>query len=256
MRRIVLALVVAASMAVSVGAITYGTPDEGRHPNVGLLIVQIGNQFFALCSGTLVAPSVFLTAGHCTDFIEQGGYSAWVSFSEGPPFLIIPGTPITNPSFGLTFPDTADIGVVLFAFDIAGILGITPARIAEEGVLDQVATQRGQDDLYFTHVGYGEQGIRPRLLTDVARYTGISSLVNLRSAWTDGFNLQTTANPGRDRSGICFGDSGGPVFFEDTDVIVAIHSFVKNDNCKGTGFSYRIDTPTAQAFLASFGVTP
>ena len=64
MRRMTLALVFAASMAVSLGAITYGTPDEGRHPNVGLLVVQIGNQFFALCSGTLVAPSVFLTAGH------------------------------------------------------------------------------------------------------------------------------------------------------------------------------------------------
>jgi hypothetical protein len=175
---------------------------------------------------------------------------------RGPPFLIIPGTPITNPSFGLTFPDTADIGVVRFALDVASILGITPAQIAEEGFLDQAATQRGQHDIFFTHVGYGEQGIRPRPLTNLARYTGISSLVNLRSAWTDGFNLQTTANPGRERSGICFGESGGPVFFEDTDVIVAIHSFVKNENCKGTGFSYRIDNPTAQAFLASFGLTP
>jgi hypothetical protein len=182
MRRMVLTLVFAASMAGSVEAITYDTPDEGRHPNVGLLIVQIGNQFFALCSGTLVAPTVFLTAGHCTDFIEQGGYSAWVSFSEGSPFLIIPGTAITGPSFDLTFPDTADIQVVLFAFDVARILGITPARIAEEGFLDQFATRRGQHDIYFTHVGYGEQGIRPRLLTDLARYTGISSLVNLGSA--------------------------------------------------------------------------
>jgi Trypsin len=243
-------------MAVSVGAITYGRPDGDGHPNVGMLIVQIGGDFFALCSGTLVAPRVFLTAGHCTDFIERGGYAAWVTFSPEALFLIVPGTPVTSPDFDSTLPDTGDIGVVTFAFDVAAVLGIAPASIAPEGFLDQFATRRGQHDVFFTHVGYGEQSIRPRLIVDLVRYTGTSSLVNLDNSFTDGFGLQTTANPGRGRSGICFGDSGGPVFFEDTDIIVAIHSFVLNQNCKGTAVSYRVDSPTALEFLATFGVTP
>jgi secreted trypsin-like serine protease len=85
---------------------------------------------------------------------------------------------------------------------------------------------------------------------------GISSLVNLRNVFTDGFNIQTSANPGRGQSGICFGDSGGPAFFTDTDLVVAIHSFVRNNNCTGLSYSYRIDTAVSLDFLAEFGVFP
>jgi hypothetical protein len=256
MRRIFAALTIAVALTAGVGAITYGTPDGNRHPNVGLLIAEFNGAFFALCSGTLVAPDVFLTAGHCTAAIEEVGANTFVTFTSAPPFFIssfLPGTPHTHPDFGLSFPQTSDIGVVVLD---APVLTITPARIPEEGFLDDLSTRRGHHDTYFTHIGYGVQGIKPRLIDEVVRYQGVSSLINLGNAWTDGFNLQTTANPGRGRSGICFGDSGGPAFFQDTDVIAGIHSFVKNANCKGTGFSYRTDIATSLDFLADFGVTP
>ena len=256
MRRIFSALAIALALTVGVGAITYGVPDGNAHPNVGLLIARIGGQYFALCSGTLVAPDVFLTAGHCTDAIEQAGADTFVTFTSAPPFFIasfLPGTPHTHPDFGATFPQTSDIGVVVLD---APVLTITPARIPEAGLLDDLSTRRGQNDVYFTHVGYGTQSIRPFFQSDIVRYQGVSSLINLRSAQTDGFNLQTTANPGRGRSGICFGDSGGPAFFEDTDIIAGIHSFVANLNCKGVAFSYRTDIATSLDFLALFGVLP
>jgi hypothetical protein len=256
MRRILLALVLTAAMAVSVRAITYGTPDGNAHPNVGLLIGLVSPTQALICSGTLVAPRIFLTAAHCVQPLQQGSLPTFVTFESVPTFgpgTIIPGVPIAHPSFGQSFPDRADIGVVVLASAPAGIV---PARIPQEGFLDQFATSRGQDDVYFSHVGYGTQSVRPFPKSDLVRYFGVSSLVNLRNALTDGFNLQTTANPGRGRSGFCFGDSGGPAFFQDTNVVVGIHSFVLNQNCKGTAVSYRVDSPTALAFLAQFGVFP
>jgi hypothetical protein len=253
MRRLVCALTFAVALATTAGAITYGTPDGNAHPNVGLLVVRIPQGYFALCSGTLVSPTVFLTAGHCTDAIRELKGTAFVSFNAAPPFSIVPGTAHTHPGWGQSFPNTADIGVVVL--DTA-ITTITPARIPSEGYLDELSTHRGLNDVYFTHVGYGTQSVRPRPMSEVVRYQGVSSLINLRNALTDGFNLQTTANPGKGRSGICFGDSGGPAFFEGTDIVVGIHSFVLNTNCKGVGVSYRADNPTSLEFLAQFGVYP
>ena len=256
MRRIFAALTIAVALTAGVGAITYGTPDGNAHPNVGLLLARIGTSYFALCSGTLVAPDVFLTAGHCTAAIEDLDADTYVTFTSAPPFSIagfLPGTPHTHPDFGTSFPNTSDIGVVILD---TPVLTITPARIPSLGFLDDLSTRRGLNDVYFTHVGYGTQSVRPKPVSQVVRYQGISSLINLVSAWTDGFNLLTTANPGKGRSGICFGDSGGPAFFEDTDIVAGIHSFVANLNCKGVGYSYRADIATSLDFLATFGVTP
>ena len=52
----------------------------------------------------------------------------------------------------------------------------------------------------------GQCDVLPRAADGPARLT------NLRSALTDGFNLQTNGN-GNGRGGTCSGDSGGPVFY-------------------------------------------
>jgi V8-like Glu-specific endopeptidase len=56
-----------------------------------------------LCSGTLISPTVFLTAGHCTAFLESiGVQDVWVtfdaSFDSAAP--LIHGTYHTHPLFG------------------------------------------------------------------------------------------------------------------------------------------------------------
>ena len=53
-------------------------------------------------------------------------------------------------------------------------------------------------------------------------------------------------------SGICFGDSGGPILLGDSDVVVGISSFVNNANCAGNAFAYRLDTAESLAFLAPY----
>src|SRR5918994_3605299 len=59
------ALLLCLSVTATVIAITYGQPDGNRHPNVGALVGTFQSGTFPYCSGTLISPTVFLTAAHC-----------------------------------------------------------------------------------------------------------------------------------------------------------------------------------------------
>jgi secreted trypsin-like serine protease len=142
------------------------------------------------------------------------------------------------------FPNTHDAGLVILDQAIA-----LPeyGQLPQVGVLNNLATARGTKDTVFTSSGYGLSlrvqehsalsniSFRERLMAE-------STLVNLGSAMTDGFNLQLQGN-GNGRGGTCSGDSGGPVFLgaSKSNLIVAVTSFGLNALCRGTDFSYRID---------------
>jgi V8-like Glu-specific endopeptidase len=252
-------------------AITYGEPDGDEHPYVGVVVVHddSGN-FVTRGSGILMSPTVVLTAGHVTWVAENWFSNHWVRVSfvsdlsqivEPPNYndedwkeLSYAGTPHTHPDYypdDRNFPNTCDIGVIeLYEPVYMDNYGELP----ELGALDALATKRGHQDRIFTTVGYGYQSVRPVFQFDVVRYKATSMLVNLRSALTDGYNLHTSNNPGKGQGtgGSCFGDSGGPVFFDDTSVIAAIVSFGLNNNCKGADFGYRMDIPESQTFINSF----
>ncbi len=57
-------------------------------------------------------------------------------------------------------------------------------------------------------------------------------------------------------TGLCiitiFGDSGGPQFLNDTNIVAAVTSFGLNGNCAGIGGGYRVDTADDLAWLAGF----
>jgi hypothetical protein len=85
MRRLLLVAVLAALMltfATGASAITNGQPDNGRHPYVGLM-VALDKDAIPLwrCSGSLLSPTIFLTAGHCT---EPPAAHIEIFFAEGP----------------------------------------------------------------------------------------------------------------------------------------------------------------------------
>ena len=75
-------------------------------------------------------------------------------------------------------------------------------------------------------------------------------LVSLRGAYgLAPISVTFSSNPGQGKGGTCFGDSGGPVFEAGTTTIVAVTSFGVTLNCVEPGGFYRIDTPSAQAFI-------
>jgi hypothetical protein len=197
--------------------ITYSTPDETSHPFVGLLVFEVANGDLYTCTGALISPTVFLTAGHCT----ADAVNAWVSFAPAYvpgtfPSAFITGTPYASPNYALPegsfnpaqLPrDTGDDGVVVLDQPVAlSEYGV----VADLNFLDQLATRRGQQNQLFTVVGYGIQSIKPVFQDDLVRYVATTTLVGIRSRIASGFNLRLSNNPGQAHmGGTCFGDSGG-----------------------------------------------
>jgi hypothetical protein len=245
-------------------AITFGQPDGNAHPHVGtLLFVQNGVGFFS-CTGTLISPTVMLTAGHC---VEGGGVENEVTYvrfaekalqgRENYPTTqawldaewIRAKDVIPHPQFDdfAAFPNTFDVGLVILAKPVRmRVYGVLP----NEGLLADVLAGPKKDN-WWTAVGYGAQGIiNPFESDEFARYRTTTRLIELVSNSNgDDASAKFTNNPGGDKGGTCFGDSGGPVFYQDTPIIGAIVSWGITP-CIGVDYQFRIDTPTSLDFIA------
>jgi len=235
-----------------VSAMTSGEADGEDHPNVGLMIADIDGEPQWRCSGTLIAPRVFLTAGHC---VGDGATAARVWFEtdiESVPdypdggIVAIEGTPIPHPDYTWGVADPHYVGVVILheAVDY-----IEPATLTDPGLLTELKEEgilHGGycDSLYFTFVGYGGalESWPPPLLDyeDVIRQVAESEYVALSRVY-----LHTSQKAVFDEEGTCFGDSGGPAFLQDNqgqEILVALTS-TGDTQCVAVGFNYRIDIP-------------
>jgi Trypsin len=252
----ILSVLVASSQAAF--GIVYGEFDGNRHPNVGAFIIQRDGEFRRLCSGTLIAPDVFLTASHCTAALTSLGIPAdavWVTFD--PVFEqdseLIPGTAHTHPEFGFSGPggvsDPHDVAVIV----LDNPVGIQPAQLPEQGLLDELKSAHALDDRVFAAVGYGtvretRKGGPAGILRNTERRFALQSALSLQQAW-----LTLSMNQATGDGGTCFGDSGGPHFLggETSNLIVSI-TVTGDTVCKATDKTYRIDTPPARDFLDDF----
>lgn len=247
-------------------AITGKFVEDFQHPFVGLAVFyDEDGEFIGRCSGSLLSPSLFLTAGHCI----EGAATARVYFQQDAGANYDPVTevdPITGyPESCLTQPCTTSSELINYGYpagfpntrDAALVILDEPINLSEYGVLaaagslDVLATRRGHQAIDFTVSGYGLTYTNPaKTISFRERLMASSRLVNLRSALTGGFNLQTTNNPGIG-GGTCFGDSGGPVFYgsSSSNLIVGVTSFgLSSQVCAGVDFAYRTD----QAELIEF----
>jgi len=259
------AFLIAAALLLAVvipaAAVTFGELDGEDHPYVGLMVFDVGGSPAWRCSGTLLSPTVMLTAGHCT-FGTSGGRVWFESdVQSGIPENGYPsggGTSIefkavyTNPNYNDGAFYLFDVGIAILKkpvhTDTYGVL-------ADIGTLDGLATQRGLQEQSFTVVGYGLQSVKPTLSADRVRYRGTVNLIDVSgtAGIPAGTSVLLTNNPGKYATGgTCFGDSGGPTFWGDSNVIVAVTSFGLNANCKGLGGGYRVDTADDQAWINTF----
>lgn len=255
-----------------VSAITYGFVDgDNSYPNVGAFIVlRPDGQIFPICSGTLIAPSVFLTASHCTVFYTDRlaplGFSAFVSFDNPIPFggltsrktrLIPVEQVVTNPNFTQAQNDSGDIAVLILPQ--RSTRGIVPATLPTAGLLDELFAQGTLQDSIFANVGYGVQnrvvGGGPPFFEDlnpIPRMFSFSSFNALNGGY-----MRLSQNPATDNGGTCFGDSGGPQFLDVNGIRTIVSVTVTGDSvCRSTNVVYRVDTSSAREFLAPFVALP
>jgi len=260
-------LSVIAILAVAVfpvGAISDGVPDGEGHPDVVLIIMDINGVPAYRCSGTLIAPTYVLTAGHCAG--APGEFSGMRIFTEsdvqngnntypwgGGPNSIEAIRWAAHPEY----PNAS-----FFVHDVGMIELAEPYYLNEYGELpavdslDALKTKRGLQDQSFTAVGYGLQESFPTAAAwkehnVKVRMVATPQLIQINvPGFTGDFSmlLSNNANTG----GTCFGDSGGPNFLGDSNVVAGVTSFGINGNCAGTGGVFRVDRQNVQDFIHDF----
>jgi hypothetical protein len=240
---ILLSVVLVFSAFGIAGAITDGELDGDGHPYVGLMFAQTASGApLWRCSGTLLSPTLFLTAGHCTES-PAAHVEIWFASdvqsgipSNGYPFSgDVGGTPYTHPQYNPNAFSLYDLGVVVLD---------EPVYMDEYGALpelDQLDKLKPGKKAWFTAVGYGLQKINPVFVeAERVRMVANPHLIQINvPGFTGDFSLLLSNN--HSTGGTCFGDSGGPNFLYDTNVVAGVTSFGINGNCAGTGGVYRVD---------------
>jgi len=244
-----LAAAVLAGGAGPASAITNGQADEARHPYVGALVSHDGRdrKHRLICSGTLLSPTVFLTAAHCLKGEPASLYVSFDAFVGAPSVdrsvvTLHPGTAVAHPQFtDETLPgDTHDVAVVKLDPPVEGI---APGTLPFEQTL---TAEPGQS---YKLVGYGQEGrLNNQPVGGGGRrfaFGAFSALENFK------LRLDQTGTTG----GTCNGDSGGPVMLGDSATVVGVTSDVDAD-CVSHGVYYRTDTASARDFLDEHVAVP
>jgi secreted trypsin-like serine protease len=246
------ALAVGLLLAVPAGAIVYGAPDGEAHPNVGSLLAPeaYSDGTWTTCSGTLISPTVFLTAAHCDQDVDRVAvtFDSDYDAATGTEYW---GTWHADPAYTQKQSDPHDIAVVVLD---APVIEIEPADLPAAGSLGGL--KRGTK---FTSVGYGAQSVTmgpggTNFFYEDVRFAGVGSLNAVNKSW-----LRISMNPARGDAGTCYGDSGGPNFLgagnRETNIVAAT-TITGDAVCRATNVVYRLDTRSARSFLGDYVTLP
>jgi V8-like Glu-specific endopeptidase len=231
-----------------------GMPDGNGHPEVGSLIAQkaFADGTWTWCTGTLIAPKVFLTAEHCDEGVSRVQVSFASTFDHATS-TTHSGTWHGDPAYSKSQGDPHDIAVVILD---KAVRGIAPARLPAAGSLANLPGSQ-----QFTSVGYGAQSVtngpggHTYHVSDT-RYVAVGTLNSIpgNDSW-----LRISQNASAGNGGTCYGDSGGPNFLgagASETTIVAATTNTGDTTCHSTNVDYRLDTASARTFLAQYVSLP
>jgi Trypsin len=271
------AAVVACSAMLTVPAssqaIVNGAPDANAHPNVGALTEHFNGAQVLACTGTLISPTVLVTAAHCTAQLQELGFSqAEVSFDtnigsgsditcglidcyvQPAANSLHVGTLHTNPLFNgsVTTADSHDVAVVTFGKPVKSI---TPASLPTVGLLDSMADTGALASQTFTDVGYGWHAVVSIAPNFTGLFDGVRRHATSGSQALSTSDLSLSEDATLGFGGACQHDSGGPAFVGNGSVVAGDVSGLRG-NCDQTYFVYRLDTASARSFLANYVALP
>jgi Trypsin len=253
-RRLFLVLaMMGVAVLVSSGAalgITNGTPDTNRYPYVGALVDRFDDETYPYCTGTLISPTVLLTAAHCypeTSEEEDFGVTFDQKYTESS--KLYRGTFIDDPNGN-------DIAVVVFDNPPLGTAITLPKLPTYHQFDDSVKGSK------FTIAGYGGE-LEPKgpggpiIKYQDQRQWAVTTLNQVTRTY-----LRTSQNKGS--GGTCYGDSGGPNFvgtspYPNNVPTIASITITGDAWCHTTNVTLRLDIDATRLFLESLedeGVLP
>jgi hypothetical protein len=238
-------------------AILNGTPDTTQHPYVGLMYTEE-----LYCSGAAISPTVFLTADHCIEDVDE----VYVSFD----YNVQPRYPDfwPHPDAAWTTGTTLAIADVCFragsqcprgvwgffsSSDVAVVILDEPVNLPRYALLpdpDQVETLTTGTPLLA--VGYGGDTVirgdgPPLLSTNVTRKSAPLHLLPTQKA----VNEVTMRAHTDGQSGTCSGDSGSPLLLGDT-VLGVLSGGMAAVGCAAPSYYSRVDNdllPVLEALI-------
>lgn len=244
--------------------IVNGAPTGGLYPSVGALLFDWWEPLGVLngddqwCTGSLVSPTVFVTAAHCVVGPNTPpGTQFYVSFApdllaKNVKFLQATGY-ASDPLYGQSVANLHDLAVVFLS--ASSTKGLTPLQLPTAGELDRLNAQNALESALFVNVGYGSSATRtgpPAFPWDGKRNMSKSEFMALQPHWL-GLLMNTSATG---EGGDCYGDSGGPKFLDGNPNTIYATVTSGDVPCRATTWDWRLDTPEARAFLGQFVSLP
>ena len=256
-----LSIIIAISLStIPAYAITGNSHLDSTHSFVGLVVFYSlddnGNQIpVSVSSGILLSPTTLLTTAHsCVT------NTAIVCFDEGPITWSLDGDQLQIEGVTSTYKGNAyqhpefqigqsnslpefihnDLAIIILEEPVPSSVVDTYAQLPTPGLVDTLSARTD-----VTLVGYGFESTADAIMRNYA----YSRIISGSFAWSDEF-IRCSASPGNGRGGINNGDSGGPVLLGNTNVVIALNSYVVNANCAGVSYHARIDLPQVLDWIA------